>query len=75
MTAFVAVCAQLQATGHLVLPEEIARLSPFMRRHINVHGHYSFHPPDLVGARRALRYPDVPDELLPAGPETHPHVC
>jgi hypothetical protein len=33
-----------------------------MRRHINFHGHYSFAPADLGGARRALRDPDAPDD-------------
>jgi len=33
-----------------------------MRRHINVHGHYSFHLPELGGGRRALRNPDAPDD-------------
>lgn len=31
------------------------RLSAYMRRHLNVHGQYSFQLPDLVGTRRALR--------------------
>lgn len=39
-----------------------ARVSPYMRRHINFHGHYSFAPADLGGARRALRDPDAPDD-------------
>jgi len=29
-----------------------------MRRHLNVHGHYSFRLPDLAGTRRPLRDPD-----------------
>ncbi|MGI8946501.1 MAG: hypothetical protein ACR2FV_00640 [Ornithinimicrobium sp.] len=38
-----------------------ARLSPYMRRHLNVHGHYSFQLPQLVG-RLAVRSrdPDSP---------------
>ncbi|WP_371786473.1 hypothetical protein [Streptosporangium subroseum] len=35
------------------------RLSPFMRKHINVHGHYSFHLPDLHGDRRELCDPNA----------------
>jgi hypothetical protein len=31
-----------------------------MRRHINVHGHYSLALPDLRGGRRPLRDPDSP---------------
>ncbi|MFC4062886.1 Tn3 family transposase [Planomonospora corallina] len=51
----------LRAQGHHVADEDVVRLSPFMRRHINVHGHYSFHLPDLGGGRRALRDPDAAD--------------
>jgi hypothetical protein len=53
---------QLRATGYPVLDADVARLSPYMRRHINFHGHYSFAPADLGGARRALRDPDAPDD-------------
>jgi TnpA family transposase len=53
---------QLRATGYPVLDADVARLSPYMRRHINFHGHYSFAIPDLRGARRALRDPDAPDD-------------
>jgi hypothetical protein len=51
-----------RAAGYPVLDADIARLSPYMRRHINFHGHYSFAPTDLGGARRALRDPDAPDD-------------
>lgn len=53
---------ELRATGYPVLNADVARLSPYMRRHINFHGHYSFAPTDLRGARRALRDPDAPDD-------------
>jgi hypothetical protein len=33
-----------------------------MRRHINFHGHYSFAPTNLGGARRAPRDPDASDD-------------
>ena len=36
---------------------DVVRLSPYVRRHLNVHGHYSFQLPDLSGARRAMRGP------------------
>jgi hypothetical protein len=52
---------QLRATGYPVLGADVARLSPYMRRHINFHGHYSFAPTNLAGERRALREPDAPD--------------
>jgi hypothetical protein len=41
---------------------DVARLSPYMRRHINFHGHYSFAPTELGGARRALHDPDAPED-------------
>ena len=53
---------QLRATGYPVLDADGARLSPYMRGHIDFHGHYSFAPTDLGGARRALRDPDAPDD-------------
>jgi Tn3 transposase DDE domain len=59
-----AALTQLRADDYPVLIEDVARLSPYMRRHINVHGHYSFHLPDLAGARRALRDPDAPERGL-----------
>jgi hypothetical protein len=45
-----------------VLEEDVVRLSPFMRKHINVHGHYSFRLPDLTSRRRPLRSPDALDD-------------
>ena len=42
--------------------EDVVRLSANMRRHLNVHGHYSFQLPDLAGTRRALRDPDTSDD-------------
>jgi len=50
---------KLRAQGNPVREEDVARLSPFIRKHINVHGRYSFHHPDLGGARRPLRDPDA----------------
>ena len=44
-----------RATGYPVLDADIARLSPYMRRQINFHGHYSFAPTNLGGTRRKLR--------------------
>ena len=37
------------------------RLSPYVRKHLNVHGHYSFRLLELAG-RRALRDPDNADD-------------
>lgn len=50
-----AALGRLRAQGHPVLDVDVARLSPYMRRHLNVHGHYSFHLPDLDNGRRSLR--------------------
>jgi TnpA family transposase len=46
----------LRARGP-VLDEDVARLSPFLRRHVGVHGAYSFMLPALAGGLRALRDP------------------
>ncbi len=56
-----AALEQLRAQRHHVLNEDIARLSPFVRGHLRVHGDYSFLLPDLAGALRELRDPDSPD--------------
>ncbi|MEV0395305.1 Tn3 family transposase [Polymorphospora rubra] len=53
---------QLRASGYPVLDADVARLSPYLRKHINVHGQYSFKLPELGGARRTLRDPDAGDE-------------
>ncbi len=53
---------QLKAGGYPLAEEHIARLSPFVRHHINVIGTYSFAQPDLGPAGiRQLRNPDEPD--------------
>lgn len=51
----------LREQGYPVLDADVARLSAYVRRHINVHGHYSFQLPDLTGGRRTLRDPDHRD--------------
>ncbi|WP_279433396.1 Tn3 family transposase [Micromonospora sp. KC606] len=53
---------QLRATGYPILDADVARLSPYLRKHINVHGHYSFQLPELGEGRRTLRDPDAGDE-------------
>jgi TnpA family transposase len=52
----------LRAGGYPVLDDDIARLSPYLRKHLNVHGHYSFQLPDLADGRRPLRDPDTGDD-------------
>jgi hypothetical protein len=44
-----AALRQLQAQGYPAKDEDVARLSPFMRKHINVHGKYSFTVPKSAG--------------------------
>jgi TnpA family transposase len=57
------VLEQLRESGYPVRDEDVARLSPYWYRHINVHGHYSFQTPDLGSTgRRMLRSPDLPDD-------------
>ncbi len=56
-----AALEQLRAHGHQVQDEDVARLSAFRRRHLRVHGDYSFLLPELAGALRALRDPDNAD--------------
>ncbi|GAA3791835.1 hypothetical protein GCM10023083_29200 [Streptomyces phyllanthi] len=57
-----AALTQLRADGFDVRDEDVARLSPFVRHHINVLGRYSFQLPDLPGGMRPLRALDAVDE-------------
>ncbi len=63
-----AALRQLRSQGYPVRDEDVARLSPFMRNHINVHGKYSFTPVKPAGrakgatAARQLRDPDARDD-------------
>ncbi|MFF1921347.1 Tn3 family transposase [Streptomyces sp. NPDC058221] len=53
---------QLRADGFDVRDEDVARLSPFVRQHINMLGRYSFKLPELPGGLRPLRGKDAADE-------------
>jgi TnpA family transposase len=57
-----AILDRLRGDGFPVLDADVARLSPYMYAHINVHGHYTFTAPELGGARRPLREPDAAAE-------------
>ena len=46
-----AALEQLRSEGYPVLDTDVARLSPYVRGHINVHGHYSFVAPTRQGLR------------------------
>lgn len=47
--------AALRAGGYPVLDTDVERLSAFVRAHIGIDGHYSFHLPDPSGVHRPLR--------------------
>nr|WP_279615724.1 Tn3 family transposase [Micromonospora eburnea] len=51
--------AKLRADGFEVREEDVARLSPSVRQHINMLGRYSFQLPELPGGMRPLRDPDT----------------
>ncbi|MCX4750316.1 transposase [Kitasatospora sp. NBC_01287] len=57
-----AAVTQLRSDGLDVRDEDGARLSPFVRHHINMLGRYSFQLPELPGGLRPLRDPDTVDE-------------
>ncbi|WTK32867.1 transposase [Streptomyces sp. NBC_01527] len=50
-----AAVTQLRADGHEIRDEDVARLSPFMRHHVNMLGRYFFELPDLPGGLRPRR--------------------
>jgi pyridoxine 5'-phosphate synthase PdxJ len=50
---------RLRADGFDIRDEDVSRLSPFVRQHINMHGRYSFKLPDLPGGLRPLRDKDA----------------
>ena len=52
---------QLRADGHNIDDDDIGRISPYMRAHINVHGIYSFARPTGNATPRQLGNPDTPD--------------
>jgi TnpA family transposase len=57
-----AALKRLRSQGYPVRDADVARLSPFGHRHLNVHGNYSFLLPDLPGGLRELRDPDAQDD-------------
>ncbi|MCK1818848.1 transposase [Streptomyces sp. XM83C] len=57
-----AAVTQLREDGFDVRDEDVARLSPFVRHHINMLGRYSFQLPELPGGLRPLRDPDAADK-------------
>jgi hypothetical protein len=57
-----AAITQLWADGFDVRDEDVARLSPFVRHHVNMLGRYSFQLPELPGGLRPLQDPDADDD-------------
>ena len=57
-----AAATQLREDGFDVRDEDVARLFPFVRHHINMLGRYSFQLPHLPGGLRPLRDKDAIDE-------------
>ena len=57
-----AALAQLREQGYPVAEADVVRLSPFARKHVEVHGRYTIALPNLPGGRRPLRDPDQPDD-------------
>ena len=59
-----AALAQVRATGGLVKPEDVERLSPLLLDHVNVLGRYEFALKESVrqGQLRPLREPDELDD-------------
>lgn len=54
--------AELLHQEYPVLDADLPRLSPFVRHHLGIDGHYSFHLPDLGGVYRPLRDPAAADD-------------
>lgn len=57
-----AAVAQLCTEGFEVRDQDVVRLSPFVRHHVNMLGRYSFQLPELPGNLRPLRDPGAVDE-------------
>ncbi|WTX00847.1 Tn3 family transposase (plasmid) [Streptomycetaceae bacterium NBC_01309] len=57
-----AAVTKLRADGFDVRDEDVARLSPFVRHHVNMLGRYSFKLPELPGGIRPLRDPGAAEE-------------
>jgi hypothetical protein len=60
-----AALARARASGALVNPEDVERLSPLLRDHVNVLGRYEFVLAKSIrqGKQRPLRDPEQPDDL------------
>lgn len=63
---------QLRAQGHPVLQDNIVRLSPLTRKHLNVLSRYNFLLPELPGGLRPLWDSDSVGEDDEGGPTRDP---
>ena len=61
MAAAVAELRDNPPDGHVVLDEEVARLSPLKHANMNFLGHYSFRPSQPGSGLRPLRDPSAVD--------------
>lgn len=57
-----AALERLRAGGHEVREEDVARVSPFVRHHINMLGRHSFALPEMPGGLRPLRGRTAPED-------------
>ncbi|MET7503281.1 Tn3 family transposase [Streptomyces microflavus] len=57
-----AAVTRLRTEGFDVRDRDVARLSPFVRSHVNMLGRYSFQLPELPDGLRPLRDPDEADQ-------------
>jgi hypothetical protein len=57
-----ATISALREAGYPLSEEAVAKLSPLIRKHINVHGTYTFTPAVAGGSLRPLREPQPDDE-------------
>ncbi|OKH96691.1 transposase [Streptomyces uncialis] len=54
-----AAVTRLRADGFAVRDQDVARLSPFVRHHVNMLGRYSFLLPEMPSGLRPLCDPDT----------------
>ena len=57
-----AIITTLTDAGYPLSDDAVAKLSPLIRKHLNVHGTYTFTPPIPGGTLRPLREPPPDDE-------------
>ena len=68
-----AVLDQLRTEGHVILDEDVARLSPLGSRHSNMLGRYAFTIPEVSRAANFGRS-TIPAPRTSTIPETTPYV-